>query len=59
MPLQQSYGSNQKTAIWRLFTAVVHGVNSLQPYGHPTAGASLSLWEKTTLAQLWAVPDSN
>ncbi|MEH2009931.1 hypothetical protein [Nostoc sp.] len=23
--------------------------NSLQPYGHPTAGASLSLWEKIGL----------
>ncbi|WDD32224.1 hypothetical protein PQG02_26735 [Nostoc sp. UHCC 0926] len=22
----------------------------LQPFGHPTAGASLSLWEKTALA---------
>ncbi|MEH1768707.1 MAG: hypothetical protein V7L27_17090 [Nostoc sp.] len=30
-------------------TAVAHGGNPLQPFGHPTAGASLSLWEKTTL----------
>ncbi|MEH1827562.1 MAG: hypothetical protein V7L22_19870 [Nostoc sp.] len=31
-------------------TPVTHGGNSLQPFGHPTAGASLSLWEKTVLA---------
>ncbi|MEH2462574.1 hypothetical protein [Nostoc sp.] len=30
-------------------TAVAHGGNLLQPFGHPTAGASLSLWEKTAL----------
>ncbi|MEH2141651.1 MAG: hypothetical protein V7K54_05130 [Nostoc sp.] len=31
-------------------TGEARGVeNSLQPYGHPTAGASLSLWEKIGL----------
>ncbi|MEH2395214.1 MAG: hypothetical protein V7K21_27375 [Nostoc sp.] len=28
---------------------LLHLGKPLQPYGHPTAGASLSLWEKTAL----------
>ena len=35
-------------------TAVAHGGNPLQPFGHPTAGASLSLWEKTALLHRFA-----
>ncbi|MEH1845205.1 MAG: hypothetical protein V7L25_09420 [Nostoc sp.] len=41
--------------------AVAHGGNSLQPFStrrtrvrHPTAGASLSLWEKTALLHRFA-----
>ncbi|MEH1830834.1 MAG: hypothetical protein V7L29_01810 [Nostoc sp.] len=50
-------GTSRQTLDARLLatatlTAVPHERNPLQPYGHPTAGASLSLWEKTGLPTL-------